>query len=197
MRKLFFFAIFTASAFANVIDLTPEEIERVKSGTDIVKSEEVNGAPFPRVRYYTFVKAPVDVIEQVFRDYENSHKYVPSVVKATIVSQPHPDTYIVETISKLPITGESKSTVKNVFRKKDVVVIVEWTLVESDQAAESKGQLCAAPTEGGCLMRYTNFVKPKITLGIIGLLKNAALKEVEKNVAALKGESEKRTKELR
>ena len=44
-------------------------------------------------------------------------------------------------------------------------------------------------------MRYTNFLKPKITTGA-SLLRGAALKEVEKNVAALKAESERRAKGL-
>ena len=197
MKKILLLASLATmtSVFAEVIDLTPEEIQQVKGGKDIVKSEEVRGAPLPRVRIYTFVKAPVEVIEFVFRDYENSHKYVPGVIKATIVSQPHPDTYIVQTISKVPVVGTSKSTVKNVFHKKGHAIVVDWTLVESDQAAESKGQLCAEPTEGGSIMRYTNFLKPKITLGA-SLLRSSALKEVEKNVAALKAESERKAKEM-
>ena len=113
------------SVFAEVIDLTPEEIQLVKDGKDIVKSEEVRHAPLPRVHVYTFVRAPVDVIETVFRDYENSHKYVPGVIKATVISRPHPNTYIVETTSKVPIVGTSKSTVKNTFCKKGSAVIVD------------------------------------------------------------------------
>ena len=189
------FCFFSSMAFTGSLteDLSADELAQAKSGKLIVKTEDVDQAPLPRVKVYTWSKASTQVMDEVFRDYPNSHKYVPGVVKAEIVKKEGNDVYIVTTTSKIPIVGNTETTVKNTFQTTPNAVTVKWHLIESTGAEKADGQLMAEECDGGSLIRYTNFLVPKITLGA-SAIRGVAIQAVEKNVSAIKTESERRSK---
>jgi len=172
-------------------DLSPPQQKQISDGQSVVVTEEVPGAPWPRLRVYTKVNAPVSAVEKVFRDYASAPSYTPGLTSAEVLARPDPNTYDVRYTSAMPLIGDSVSTVRNTYRQDGDNLVVSWKLLEATHADESTGELRVEPDDdGGCILRYTNFVRPKSSLA--KLAKAAALAEVKKTVNAIKAESEKR-----
>lgn len=187
--------LFTVSTgFSSVInDLNASQSAQLNSGQMVVKTEDVANAPWPRLRVYTKVDAPVSVVEKLFRDYPSASSYTPGLKSAEILAQPTPDTYKVCYTSTMPLVGDTKSTVLNHYSKDGDALVVNWNLIQADLADESTGELRVEPApDGGSILRYTNFVRPKSSFA--KLAKSAAVSEVKQTVAAIKSESEKRAK---
>jgi hypothetical protein len=178
--------------FSSVLgDLDASELADLRAGQLVVRTENVDGAPWPRLVVYTAVDAPVSAVEKVFRDYASAPSYTPGLTSAEVLAQPDPNTYDVRYTSAMPLIGDSVSTVRNSYRQDGDNLVVRWKLLEATHADESTGELRVEPDgNGGSILRYTNFVRPKSSFA--KLAKSAALGEVKKTVTAIKAESEKR-----
>ncbi len=192
MRVLLLLLLLSWPACASVLeDLDAAQQANLEKGEVVLRSEEVKGGPWPRLIVYVHVKAPVGAVERVFRDYTGAPSYVPGLVSATVLDRPDPDTYEVRYINAMPLIGESRSTVRNRFTRDGEALVVRWKLIEASHADESTGELRVEPLgEGTCVLRYSNYVKPKSSLA--KLAKGAAAGEARKTVLALKKESERR-----
>jgi hypothetical protein len=192
LRPLLFLLVTLSSSHGSLLsDLNPSQSAELKSGQLVVKTEDVNDAPWPRLRVYTKVDAPVSVVEKLFRDYGSASSYTPGLKSAEVLAQPTPDTYKVCYTSTMPLVGDTKSTVMNQYSKDGNALVVNWKLVQADLADESTGELRVEPApDGGSILRYTNFVRPKSSFA--KLAKSAAITEVKNTVSAIKTESEKR-----
>lgn len=173
-------------------DLDADQLQSLKSGKLVVKSIKVPGGPWPRLKVYTIVNAPVSAVEAVFRDYKGAASYIPNLVSADVLSHPSPDIYEVKYTSSMPLVGKSSNTVRNVYSYDGDALVVKWSLLESALADVSTGELRVEPLESGSVLRYTNYVKPKSSLAV--LAKSAALSEVKQTVTAIKNEAERRSK---
>jgi len=172
-------------------DLNKAQTNAVGVGETVVVTTPVADSPWPSVRVYTRVNAPVDTMKEVFLDYKNSPSFLTNLISATVVNQPAPNIYDVRYVNKLPIVGSTTSTVRNWYSQDGDALVVNWNLLSSPLAEKSTGQLRVEPLgTGKSLMRYTNYVVPKSSLAV--LAKNAALSEVKATVAALKKEAERR-----
>lgn len=177
--------------FAAVLtDLTPSELAQLNSGKMVVRSQDVPGGPWPRLMVYTKVAAPVSSVESVFRDYAGASSYIPGLKSAEVLSHPDANTYDVRYTTRMPIIGDTRSTVRNIYRRDGNALVVSWNLIQADMADASTGELRVEPDGNGSILRYTNYVKPKSSLAVVA--KFAALGEVRSTVAAIKAESEKR-----
>jgi len=185
-------AIVTSNAFsAPILDgLTDKQIATIKKGGLAVKPTEIPGSPWPKLQVFTQINAPVSEVEKVFRDYKNAASYSPGVDSVDVLAHPSKNVYDVRYNSSLPLIGDTSNTVRNTFSYEGKDLVVKWHLLKSSVADISEGELRAAPYGSGCILRYTNYVKPKSKLA--GLARGAALGEVKKTVVALKGETEKR-----
>ncbi len=171
-------------------DLTPKHLADLQAGKLAVIPVEVPESAWPKLQVYTLVRAPVSEIEEVFRDYKGATAYIPNLKAADILAHPSKDIYEVRYTSAMPIVGEATSIVRNVYSHDQEALVVSWNLIESTHAEISTGELRAEPHEGGAILRYTNYVKPKSALA--GLVKFAALGEVKQTVSAIKKEVERR-----
>jgi hypothetical protein len=171
-------------------DLDAGQRKELDAGGLVVRSKDVPGGPWPELMVYTRVDAPVSAVESVFRDYQGAASYIPNLESAEVLEHPSKNLYVVRYTSKAPLVGKIVSTVKNTYSYPDGGLSVKWDLIEATQADESRGELRVQPDAKGCILRYTNYVKPKSSLA--GMVKFAALSEVKKTVSALKAESEKR-----
>lgn len=197
MQKLFFpiliycfLAIGSASAQKMLDVLTPEQMQQLNKGELVVTSRDVPGGIWPELTVYTRVKAPVSAVGDVFLDYENAQKYIPNLVSAKVISEPEKNVRDIEYTSRMPLLGNSTYSVRNWYETSDSGITVKWKLLQSQQADISDGSLRVEPSEGGCVMRYTNYVKPKSAIAIVA--KGAAQSEVRKTVTAIKTEAERR-----
>jgi hypothetical protein len=100
----------------------------------------------------------------------------------------------VEYTQKLPIFGTTNFTVQNTYSESDGGVTVTWKLLKSSMADVSDGSIRVEPYgNGGSIMRYINYVKPKLG-ALAGMAKGSALDSVKSTVSDLKNEAEKRAK---
>jgi len=171
-------------------DLSPDQLSQMKSGQMVVRPTDVDGAPWPRLQVYVKVNAPVQAVEDVFRDYSGASSYIPNLVSADVLSHPNPNTYDVRYTSTMPLVGKVSNTVRNKYSYDGNALVVNWNLLQSGLADESTGQLRVEPYGSGSVLRYTNFVRPKSSFAF--LAKGAALSEVKATVAAIKKEAERR-----
>jgi len=170
--------------------LTPDQLAQLNKGELVVTSRDMPGGVWPELTVYTRVSAPVSAVGDVFLDYENAQKYIPNLVSAKVIAQPEPDVRDVEYTSKMPLLGNSSYSVRNWYETGPDGITVRWKLIQSPMAEISDGSLRVEPTEGGCVLRYTNYVKPKSSIAIVA--KGAAQSEVRKTVSAIKAEAERR-----
>jgi hypothetical protein len=184
----------TGVAYADLAaDLSASQLQQLKSGQMIVIPKDVPGGAWPQVTVYTLVNAPVPVIAGVFRDYKHASEFQPDIISAKVVSQPSPDVCDVEYTQKMPILGTTTFTVRNTFSQtSDGGETVQWKLLKSPMAEVSDGSLRVEPFEKGSILRYVNYVKPKIPFASVA--KSAALDSVKSTVSQLKAEAEKRAK---
>ncbi len=197
LKSLGSLAVFVSvsSAMADpslLTDLDADQLQTLKSGKLVVISIKVPGGPWPRLKVYTTVNAPVSAVEAVFRDYKGASSYIPNLISADVLSQPSPNIYEVKYTSSMPLVGKTSNTVRNVYSYDGDALVVKWNLIESGLADVSTGELRVEPFESGSVLRYTNYVKPKSSLAV--LAKSAALSEVKQTVTAIKNEAEKQAK---
>lgn len=183
-----------AGVRADVADsLSGAQLSQLKAGEMVVESKDVPGGVWPQVTIYTLVAAPVATIGGVFRDYAHAPEFQPSIVSATVVAHPSANVYNVEYTQKLPMFGTTKFTVQNTFQTSGDALTVTWKLLKSSMADISDGSLQVEPYGDGSIMRYINYVKPKLG-ALAGMAKGSALDSVKTTVSELKAEAEKRAK---
>ena len=200
MRLRFFLVPLAALAAATFLaradlasSLSAAQLAQLKSGQMVVESKDIPGGVWPQITIHTLVNAPVATISAVLRDYAHAQDFQPSIVSAKVVSQPKPNVYVVEYTQKMPIFGTTNFTVQNTFSESGGGVTVQWKLIKSSMADISDGSLRAEPFGTGSILRYTNYVKPKLG-ALAGMAKGAALDSVKTTVTELKAEAEKRAK---
>jgi len=194
MKVLLGLLLLAASASAGPVlsELSPAQIGSLEKGEVVVRSEEVPGGVWPRIIAYVRIKATVDAVEKVFRDYASASSFIPGLRKAEVLKRPDPDTYDVRYTNTMPVVGDTQSTVRNRYSRQGNALVMRWNLIDSAHADESTGELRVEPLDKlqGSIMRYVNYVRPK--LAIARLAAGAAANEVKKTVLALKKESERR-----
>ena len=191
--SLLLVSLATAAVRANndplMKNLSQSQVASVEQGQMVVASVNIPGGPWPQLKVYTVVNAPVAVIKSVFLDYANAQDYIPNLVSAKVVDRPSSNVVDVCYTSHMPLIGNSSSTVRNVYTTKGNSLTVDWHLLSSPVASVSTGQLKVEPFGSGSIMRYTNYVVPKSSLAF--LARGVALNEVKATVAAIKKQAEK------
>lgn len=176
--------------------LSKAQIADLNAGNLVVTSRDVEGGIWPELTVYTRVKAPVATVKAVFLDYDNAQNYIPNLVSAKVIATPEENVRDVQYTSRLPLLGNSVYSVRNWYSDDADGTTVKWKLLQSGSADISDGSLrVEASPDGGSILRYTNYVKPKSAIAIVA--KGAAQSEVRKTVSAIKGEAEKRATQAR
>jgi hypothetical protein len=184
--------VIASSARAGLADkLTPDQLKQLTGGQMVVESKDIPGGVWPQITVYTLISAPVTTISAVLRDYDHAQDFQPSIISAKVVAQPSPNVFDVQYTQKMPIFGTTSFTVENTFSNPDNGVTVTWKLLKSTMADVSDGSLRAEPYADGSIMRYINYVKPKLG-ALAGMAKGEALNSVKQTVTELKAEAEKR-----
>jgi len=183
---------FTASLQAGLIDEVPSNArDELAAGQVVVKSKNVQGAPWPQLSLYQVVDAPPDVLKDLFLDYDAAPSYTPGMLAAKVVATNPDGSKDVQYTVKVPVLQKISYTVRNTYTQKGKSFSVAWTLLQSPLAKSVDGSLRIEPYgTNQTLLCYTNLVVP-ITNLVAGL-KNQALTEAKATVRAIKAEAEKR-----
>lgn len=164
----------------------------IAAGQVVVQSENVEGAPWPKLTLFQIVNASPKVVWNLLTDLSAAPTYTPNLVSAKVL-QTNPDgSKNVEFTTKVPILGKINYTVRNTYKSKPGGTSeVSWTLIQSPLAKTSDGSLAVEPYGNGqSLLRYVNFVVPVTNL--VAGLKGQALSEARTTMQAIKTEAEKR-----
>jgi len=148
-------------------DLDATQRAALDRGDQVVVSRDMPGGVWPELTVYQHVNAPVAAVRDVFLDYDNAHKYIPNLVSARVFNEPEPGVRDIEYTQRLPLLGHSSYTVRNWYENSPTSMTVRWELLESGMAEISDGSLRVEQDGNGCILRYTNYVKPKSSIAIV------------------------------
>ena len=172
-------------------EVSQSERDQLAKGELVVKSEDVQGVPWPRLKLYQVVEAPPKVVADLFSDYAAAPTYIPGMLDAKVISTNDDGTKDVQYKVKVPVLQSISYTVRNQYLEKGNSYQVKWTLLRSPLAKSSDGSLRIEPYgKGKTIMCYTNLCVPVTNL--VSGLKNQALNEAKATVRAIATEAKRR-----
>ncbi|HEY5812811.1 MAG TPA: hypothetical protein VIT23_09175 [Terrimicrobiaceae bacterium] len=172
-------------------EVSQSESDQLAKGELVVKSEDVKGVPWPRLKLYQVVEAPPKVVADLFSDYAAAPTYIPGMLDAKVISTNDDGTKDVQYKVKVPVLQSISYTVRNQYLEKGNSYQVKWTLLRSPLAKSSDGSLRVEPYgKGKTIMCYTNLCVPVTNL--VSGLKNQALNEAKATVRAIATEAKRR-----
>jgi len=169
-------------------ELNADQLKQIERGRQIMTTEDVANAPWPRATIYQYIPATPMEVMAVFFDYERARNYIPSVEKSEVVTK-HGlwDKDVAYTID-VPLFPDESYTCRNTLKKttRPGQLKVGWKLLQATSIKESVGHLTIEPMGEGSLVRYTNLTDPGSSLAPV--LKTFALNQMRKTVQALSNE---------
>ena len=180
---------------ADLLNEVPQDArDELAGGQTVVKSENVAGAPWPRLKLYKVVDAPPQIVAELFSDYSAAPSYTPGMLSAKVIANNPDGSKDVEYRVKVPVLQSISYTVRNTYIRKGNSYEVKWTLLRSPLAKSSDGSLRIEPYgKGKTLMRYTNLTVPLTNL--VAGLKTQALNEAKATVRAIALEAQRRAQQ--
>jgi hypothetical protein len=171
-------------------DLTSAQRDIVKSGKQVMMTQEVEGKPWPRVKIYQVVAATPEEVAAVFVDYNNAKLYTPNLLKSEIVKTTSPTVKEIDYGVDIPILPDEYYTARNTLSCPEKGVYrIDWKLLRAVQTKASEGCIRIEPFEDRALICYQNLVTPGSIMA--GLLRGKALEQMRETVAALAQRVEK------
>lgn len=172
--------------------LSPAQLQEVKSGKQVLVTEAVEGKAWPRVRVYRVINATPEEVAAVFFDYANAKSFVPNLLKSEVSKKISACSFEVDYGVDVPILPDEFYTVRNSLVQKGDIYNIDWKLIRAVQTKDSVGDFRVEPFGEKSLIRYQNLVTPGSSMA--GLLKGKAVDQMEQTVTAIgkKVESQKK-----
>lgn len=170
-------------------ELTSSQMEKIRSGSQVIETEDVDGCPWPRVTIYQKVKAGPEEVAAVFFDFEDSKRFIPNVLKSDISRRISPIVLEVDYAINIPILPDEFYTVRSTLSQPAPQSYgISWKLLKATQTKDSVGSFHTEPFEEGTLMRYQNLVTPGSSMA--GLLRRVAIGQMENAASAIADQAE-------
>jgi hypothetical protein len=171
-------------------ELNPTQQSTIKSGSQILITEDINGNAWPRVTIYQKVDASPEEVAAVFFDYDDGKSYLPNLLKSEISKRITPCTMEIDYGVDVPILPDEFYTVRNTIRfLSPDHYRFDWKLVRAVQTKDSVGSFCIEPLDGKTLIRYQNLVTPGSSMA--GLLRKVAISQMKGAATAIACQAEK------
>ena len=186
---VFFFVVIFSNARSDESQslwkaLTTSQQEVLQSGKQLLTTEEVPHAIWPRFRIYRLVTAAPRDVEAVFWDVLDDTNYVPECTKVTVDDRPAFNIVDATYYLNVPFLPQEISKVRT-----EVTLLPRgiynntWTVVSSTYSQSGAGSFLIVPHHQGSLVCYTNFVVPKSSIAC--LLRNQAESQIKATVKAI------------
>ena len=94
--------------------------DELAAGQTVVKSEDVKGAPWPRLKLYKVVIAPPQVLADLFSDYSAAPSYTPGMLAAKVIANNPDGTKDVEYRVKVAVLQSITYSVRNTYIRKAI-----------------------------------------------------------------------------
>jgi hypothetical protein len=197
---LFIFIVSLSPSYSKEIikELSPQELQTLKEGKEIIKTFDKEGHIWPEVKVYRYVKSHRDSIKSLFLDYEGASNYIQSLQSATVEASPNEHTKDVRYILKLPLPFKITYLIRNQHTEDEYGHTFTWRLLESKIINSAQGNLRIQQVNNDktkeeyhhSLICYSNHLEPKTSL--LRRFKNQAIKEASKTTEAIKIAAEKK-----
>jgi hypothetical protein len=179
---LFCFALFQpgaeAATRAGILDeLTPSQQQDVLAGKVVLTTEDVQGAPWPRMYVYKTVQSTAEQAMAVSFDYELRTKYTPELTYAKISNVIDPRTMDVDYTLQLPVLGPENFTLWQQISTYDggASYRMDWNLVRADRTKKSEGFSRIETLGTQAIFAVTSFIDPGNPLASV--IKGQAIKQ--------------------
>jgi len=188
LRRLFLLSLVTVSlpAWAGglIDELSSAQKEVVKSGKQLVITEEIEGKPWPKLKIYQLVAASPEEVAAVFVDYDNAKSYTPNLLKSEVVQKLSGKVKDIDYGVDIPILPDEFYTARNTLSCPEKGVYrVDWKLLRAVQTKDSVGCIRIEPYDDQSVICYQNLVTPGSSMA--GLLRGKALSQMREAVSAL------------
>ena len=174
--------------------LTASQQEVLNTGKQILVTEQIPNAIWPRFHIYRLVPAAPRDVEAVFWDVNDDAHYVPDCMKVTVDSRPAPNIVEATYYLNIPFLPQEVSLVRT-----EVTLLPQgiynntWTVLSSKYSQSGSGSFLIAPQNKGSLICYTNFVIPKSSIAC--MLRSQAESQIKATVKAIAQRVEYQLKE--
>lgn len=178
---LLLLSVSVAHAFLD--ELTPAQQAQVKSGKQVVVTEDV-GKSWPLVRVYRTISATPEEVSAVFFDYDNAKSFVPNLLKSEVIAKNSPQVIDVDYILDVPILPDEYYSIRNSVKALgDGAYRFDWKLLRATSTKETVGCLRLKAFGDGTIICYQNLVTPGSGMAV--LLKGKAISQMGDTAAAL------------
>lgn len=178
-----FLALFSVSSFAYRVNLTPEEIEKLKKGDEIVRVEELKDEVFPRVTLINIIPHSPYQNMTLFTQFENHPKFIPGLLKAQVVNKTGNITDVAFEM-EMPIVKNTKYTTRHFVDYEGKDAVLKWDLLKSKQLKATKGSIIFEDFEGKSLFTYVTHITPSSSLA--WTVKSRVVPDVKKNMKVVR-----------
>ncbi len=197
----------SARAFAQWPDsLTESQAAQVAEGRVVVLQQDVEGAPWPRVRLYRFINATPEQSVAMLADYEHQRRYTADLKEARIVRRL--DSARTEVFFRLAsnvpfVSDVTYSVLDQIVRDSDETYRIQWTFLSGSKVKSIEGSARFSawtnPRTGspGTLLTYDNFVVPQFPFASLGFVRRKGVAAMRDAVDAIAVEVERELREDR
>jgi hypothetical protein len=166
-------------AQAGIFDgLTPDQQAAVQNGEQVFVTQDVSGAPWPKVFIYQRLDATPEEAAAVFSDYALQSSYMPKLKKSALSTRSSKTTVDIDYTLSMPWPlSDQNYTTRDTVSEAGGTYSVTWSLVRGDAVKRSDGTISFEALGTGSVMSYYNFVIPSSSFA--GALKNQATEQVK------------------
>ena len=174
--------------------LTASQQEVLNTGKQILVTEKIPNAIWPRFHIYRLIPAAPRDVEAIFWDVNDDINYVPDCMKVTVDSRPAPNIVEATYYLNIPFLPQEVSLVRT-----EVTLLPQgiynntWTILSSKYSQSGSGSFLIVPHNKGSLICYTNFVVPKSSIAC--MLRSQAESQIKATVKAIAQRVEYQLKE--
>jgi hypothetical protein len=164
--------------------LTAMEREELDHGKQILVTEEVPHAIWPRFHIYRLISASPREIEAVFWDISDHPNYIPDCTKVVIDRHQLPNTLEATYSLNVPLLSQESSQVRTEVTSLPCGIYSNrWTILSSKYSEAGDGSFLIVPHRSVSLVCYTSFVIPKSS--IASLLRHPAENRLQQTVKSI------------
>lgn len=169
--------------------LSPEDQAVINRGEQVLKTEEVNGSPWPRITVLQRIEAPADEVAAVMFDYplhtsmfEGIVKSVPKAPGAAVTEIDYEMTF--PKVMGISLPNEVYTVLDKVASPTPGAYEISWTMVRASSMKDTAGSVKFEKLGTGMIISYTNFISPPRP-ALAKLIVKMAVQRVQDSVKAL------------
>ncbi|OFZ82220.1 MAG: hypothetical protein A2583_04810 [Bdellovibrionales bacterium RIFOXYD1_FULL_53_11] len=182
----------TASYAGIYDDLNDEEKTAVQKGEQVVQTEDVDGAPWPKITVYQRIEATPEEVMAVFWDFER-HPKLFGKTKLVRITKTKVSKRISRNVLEVDYTmkfdkimgiqlDDENYTLKESLVGSGETFTNSWTKVKTDKIEQIEGSLAVEKLGTGAVVAYYNYIFPPYA-SVCSTIADLAVRNIKETVA--------------